>query len=265
MRLPSSIPLLLCLALPGQQKQDQDPLAEMLETFAKAGIDLDRKAKTLSISAEIGRPDQPLEYLLINPRGKSHEALLMTEVKPSLLNAALIALGFDKDEAENARMVDKDPLPSMEEIENGASYVDIFPPKGMRAWFTVSWQDQDGKDRHLPVEDLIIDLTAQKPLEAAEWIFLGGRMAPPYRGDPPVFLADFSHNLVSICYLEPPNHLITMSHERAADDQNWWVNEEVCPKPGSKVKLTIHRQKPALLVTRERRLSKDKQRAGKTP
>ncbi len=265
MRLPITIPLLSCLTLPlsCQQKPAEDPLAEMFRTFAEAGIELDLEARSLSIEAEVGRPDQLLEYLLINPRGKGHEALLVTEVKPSLLNAALLALGFVK--GENARMVDKDPMPSMEEIENGASYVDIFPPKGMSAWFTVSWQDQDGKDQLRPVEDLIVDMSTEKPLQAAEWIFLGGRMAAPYRGDPDVFLADLSHNLVSICYLEPPNHLITMSHERAADDQNWWVNAEICPKPGSKVQLTIHRGKPALLIERERRISEGKQQSAKTP
>jgi len=108
MRLPITIPLLSCLTLPlsCQQKPAEDPLAEMFRTFAEAGIELDLEARSLSIEAEVGRPDQLLEYLLINPRGKGHEALLVTEVKPSLLNAALLALGFVK--GENARMVDKD-------------------------------------------------------------------------------------------------------------------------------------------------------------
>ena len=265
MKPTATIPLLLCLALPlcCQQEKPKDLVAEMLATFTKGGIDLDLKSKTLSIDVEVGHPGQPLEYLLVNPRGKAYEALLLTEVKASLLNAALLALGYQK--GENARMVDKDPPPSMEEIEKGAPIADIIPPSGMSAWFTVAYKDEVGRQRELPVEDLIVDLTAEKPVEGAKWIFLGGRMGAPNRGDPPVFLADLAGNLVSICYLDPPNHLMTMSHQRAADDNNWWVDEKNCPKPGTKLCLTIHRNKPALLVEREQRRAKDEKRAGKTP
>ncbi|MHC5063694.1 MAG: YdjY domain-containing protein [Planctomycetota bacterium] len=270
LQMSTVLPLLCsCLCLPAQDEKpakvagkEQDPLAEMLAAFKEGGIDLDREAKTISIKAELGKPDQPLEYLLINPRGKGHEALLVTDVKPSLLNAALLALGYEK--GQNARMKDKDPLPTLEEIEKGASLVDIFPPEGMELWFTVAWEE-DGKQREVPVEDLLVELSTQAVPVDVKWIFLGGRMAAPYRGDPPVFLADYAGNLVSICYLEPPNHLATMSHERAGDDQNWWIETELCPKSETEVKLTIHRQKPDLVKKREAAQAKDKKGETKRP
>ncbi len=255
-----------CLALPAQEKPTaagkQDPLAEMLAAFKEGGIELDREAKTISIKAELGRPDQPLEYLLINPRGKGHEALLVTEVKPSLLNAAMLALGLEK--GQNARMKDKDPLPTLEEIEKGAPLVDIFPPEGMQVWFTLSWEEE-GKKQEVAVEDLLVDLSAEAVASEVQWIFLGGRMAAPYRGDPPVFLADFAGNLISICYLEPPNHLVTMRHKRASDDQNWWIETDLCPKPETQVTFTIHRNKPELIEKGEAAAAKAKKGETRLP
>ncbi len=154
-------------------------------------------------------------------------------------------------------MLFSDVFPAVEEVEAGADWVDVFPPKGMPLFITVSWTDDEEKTHHMPIEDLILDMTTGKALDAMEWIFLGGRMAPIYRGEPPVFVADYEGNLVSICYLEPSNHLATMKHERARDDMIWWRVDD-CPPPGSELKLTFHRNKPKVVEDRERRLKRDK-------
>jgi hypothetical protein len=132
----------------------------------------------------------------------------------------------------------------------------VTPPEGRQFWMTVSWKGADGKETERCVEDLVFDLTTQKPLAAADWIFLGGRMASLLKGEEPVYVADFEGNLVSICYLSPDNHLATMRHERARDDQNWYMSEE-CPEPGTAVTFTFHSVKPKIAVEREERLRKE--------
>jgi hypothetical protein len=236
--------------------ETQDPLAAMQKLFADHGIALDAKAGTITVRAEAGRPDQPIEYVLIHERGKGHEAMFVCKAKASVLNAAFLALGYEK--GENARVVDRDPLPTPEQVAEGAPLFDVFPPKGMEVWFTVRWKKVDDEGRetqvHVPIEDLLLDLSTEKPVVGATWIYLGGHMAPLYRNEPPVFVGDYEGNLISNVYKSPPNHLVTMKHERADDDQVWWVSDAM-PATGTPVEFVVHRQKTALHLAREKRLA----------
>ena len=101
---------------------------------------------------------------------------------------------------------------------------------------------------------MVLDLTTREPMGTCKWVYLGGRMAQLYKDEPEVFIADFEGNLVSVCYLTPDNHLATMVHERARDDQNWWTTKEL-PEPGTEVEFVFHAKKPKLHVERERRLA----------
>lgn len=223
---------------------------ELVAQLAKEGIAVDLRAKTITISTVVNVEMDPIEYALINERGKVHEALLVTEVKPSSLNAAFLLLGYVP--GKNARTELIEPQPTEGEVAQGAEWLRVFPPEGMPFYMVASWGE--GADRHtVPIEDLILDLVTEKPLENQEWLYLGGRTASIYRGDPPVFVADLEGNLVSVCYLQPANHLATMKHERARDDQVWW-RTELCPKPGTKVELRICREKPPEVIAREKKL-----------
>ena len=215
---------------------------ELLAQFASGGVRLDLAARTITIDAVTNHPADPIEYLLVHPRGKLHEALFVSEVKPSLLAAAFLALGCDK--GTNARAKPIEPPPTEAEIEKGAPVVDILPPEGNELRISARWRGDDGKEHDLPIEALLLDMTTGKPVEQNAWIFLGGREAPLYRKEPPVFVADYEGNLVSVCYMAPENHLITMRHERGPDDENWWITEE-SPPPGTKVELRFQRVPPA--------------------
>ena len=232
-------------------KPEQDLKKEFLALLEKESIVLDEENKTVSVPATFNRLGDPLEYAVIHRRGKTHEALLYIESKPSILNSALLAVGMVP--GKNATYKEKDPPPTREEVEAGADWVDVFPPEGMNVYMTVSWTDKDGEQHLLPIEDLILDMTTGKPVVGAEWIFIGGRMASIYRGEPPVYVADYEGNLVSICYLDPSNHLVTMKHEKARDDMIWWRTDASAP-PGTKATLTFHRNKPKVVEEREKRL-----------
>lgn len=246
-----------------QDKETTKPAVEpLLAMLRKQGVEVDLEAKTVTIDAVVNRPADPLEYLLIHKRGKSHEALFVTEVKPSLLNSGLLLLGFE--EGKNASYKPIDPPPTEEEVAKGADWVEIFPPEGMRMFITATWKpeaaEKGGEEGATPketeeqtvlVEDLILDMSTRKTVLDSEWIFLGGRMAAMYRNEPEVFIADFEGNLVSICYLSPENHLATMKHENARDDQNWWISD-LCPPPGTAVKVCFHRDMPKGLAERKK-------------
>ncbi len=238
-------------AKPQQQESLKNAVEEMLAKFREQGITVDAKARTVSIPAVMNNPPDPVEYLLISQRGKKHESVLVTKVRPSVLNGALLLLGLKQ--GTNVTYKDKVPPPTMEEIEKGADPFEVTPPKGDGLWMTVSWKAEDGTAREHGVEELIADLGAQRPVRGASWVYLGGRMAAMYRDEPPVYVADFEGNLVSIPYMSPDNHLATMVHANARDDQNWYLTE-ACPPAGTEVTFTFHREKPKVVAEREERL-----------
>ena len=241
------------------QGEQQDPkksdpqavLKEVLASFKKQGIKLDSKARTVTIPAVVNQAQDPIEYLLIHRRGKKHEAMFLTESKPSILNAALLMIGLEK--GKNATFVEKQPAPTLEEVQNGADPLIVTPPKGKRYYMTARWTTPEKQVVEYCVEDLLFELSTREPMGRCEWIYLGGRMAQLYKNDPEVYIADFEGNLISVCYLSPDNHLGTMSHERARDDQNWWTTTKL-PEPGTAVEFVFHATEPALHVEREKRL-----------
>tara|TARA_R110002094_G_scaffold28773_4_gene41742 strand:- start:931 stop:1770 length:840 start_codon:yes stop_codon:yes gene_type:complete len=244
------------VACQGDQQEPKKPdpqamLKEVMESFKKEGIKIDPKARTVTIPAVVNRSQDPIEYLLIHRRGKKHESVFITECKPSILNAALLMIGLEK--GKNATFVEKKPAPTLEEVQNGADPLIVTPPKGKPFYMTARWTTPEKKVVEHCVEDLMFELSTQEPMGRCEWIFLGGRMAQLYKGDPEVYIADLEGNLISVCYLSPDNHLGTMSHERARDDQNWWTTTKL-PEPGTAIEFIFHAIEPALHVEREKRL-----------
>jgi hypothetical protein len=232
----------------------QDPAAvlkEVMESFKQEHIKIDAKARTVTVPVVVNHLQDPIEYLLIHRRGKKHESMFLTESKPSILNAALLMIGLDK--GKNATYEEKQPAPTLEEVQAGADPLIVTPPKGKPYYMTVRWTTPEKKVEELCVEDLILDLSTQEPLGSCEWIYLGGRMGQIYKNDPEVFIADLEGNLVSVCYLSPDNHLGTMSHERARDDQNWWTTTKL-PKEGTEMEFVFHAVEPVIHVEREKRL-----------
>jgi hypothetical protein len=231
----------------------QKVLAAMKQQFDKEGIAFDLERKTVSVKAVVNQPQDPVEYLLIHKKGKRHEAVFVTLAKPSVLNAALLLLGLAP--GKNASYVEKKPAPTLEEVQNGVDPIVVTPPQGAPFYMTVRWQDADGKPVERCVEDLLLDRTTSQPIVDCSWVYLGGRMAQIYRNEPEVYVADFEGNLISICYLSPDNHLATMVHKDARDDQNWWTTSQL-PAADTAVEFVFHRGETKLHAERRERLAK---------
>jgi hypothetical protein len=261
-----TLPLLLFAAVASCQSQEpnktdragasdaQKVLDEVKQQFTKEGIVFDTKAETVTIPATVNEAPDPIEYLLIHQRGKKHEAIFVTRCKPSVLNAALLMLGLQP--GKNATYTEKTPAPTLEEVQKGADPFLVTPPQGMNFWMTARWKTPEGKQEEYCVEDLVIDLSKQKPVENCTWVYLGGRMAPLYRNEPPVYVADFEGNLVSTCYMSPDNHLATMVHANARDDSNWWKSA-LLPPHDTPVEFVFWKNEPQLHKDREKRLAKE--------
>ena len=84
---------------------------EMLAKYKAEKIEVDLEHKTVTIPVVVNRQLQdPVEYLLIHRRGKRHEAIFYTESQPSVLNGALLMIGFEQ--GKNASVKDIEPPPT---------------------------------------------------------------------------------------------------------------------------------------------------------
>ena len=92
-------------------------LAELQRQFDAEKIAVDLRAQTVTIPVVMNAPPDPIEYLLIHRKGKKHEAMFYTHSKPSVLNGALLLLGLQP--GQNASYKEKDPPPTLEEVEAG--------------------------------------------------------------------------------------------------------------------------------------------------
>lgn len=262
--LPTSLVLLLAACAAAQQPPPPPPappapdpqrvLDEMKQQFEREGITLDAKAATVAVKAVVNQPQDPIEFLLIHRRGKRHEAVFVTRAKPSVLNGALLLLGLQP--GRNATYVEKDPPPTLEQVQAGVDPLIVTPPQGQPFWLTVRWKTPEGAAVEHCVEDLLLDLATQKPVVDCSWVYLGGRMAQLFRDEPEVYVADVEGNLVSVCYMSPDNHLGTMVHANARDDQNWWTTN-VLPPPDTEVEVVFHKAQPKLHQQRLERLQRE--------
>ena len=104
----------------GREDDAQDVALEQLErAFREQGIRIDIQARVCAVPAQVCIREDLLEYLVVGSAGAAHEALLSTEVTPSLLNTALVTLGVEP--GQNAQWVELDPPPGPDEVAAGAA------------------------------------------------------------------------------------------------------------------------------------------------
>jgi hypothetical protein len=241
---------LATLVLSGSQgpvaPRGAEPGAQALEkAFLEHGIHLDVARGLCSIPVTIDVRDDLLEYLLVNPQGAQHESLFLTDVVPSRLNAALLALGAER--GKNAEWKLKDPAPTPEEVRDGVLPYTVDSPTGDGFLLYVAWREQ-GETFFFRVDDLLRNLETGRSLVRHRWVFLGSRMVR-FRGqnEQEVFAADVEGNLVNIVFFEQGNTLLTGARPECLRQTIWLANGWLLPSRGSPVQLFFSRQPLAAL------------------
>jgi len=223
---------------PASRPARKKALSVLLQELAAKGVHLDLKRKLIWVDGETWIHNANLEYVATGRRGCTHETLLVLDCKASALNAALLALGLQP--GKNYTLKPKVPPPPKKDVLAGKVKPFILVhPQGPGVYLTVEWKGAKGKSIRYRVEDLVLDLGTNKPLPRRKWIYFGGRWAPLYRGERPVYVADYEENLISVCYMDPGNHLITIKDENGLDQGRWWPNFYLLPPKGTPVKLYI--------------------------
>src|SRR5262245_27723588 len=163
-----AVPILAVAALllpgpqdPGSPPQGRAATQALEKAFLEHGIHLDVERALCSIAVTIDVRDDLLEYLLVNPQGAQHESLFLTDVVPSRLNAALLALGVSP--GKNAEWKRKDPPPTPEQVREGVLPYTVESPSGDGFLLYAAWREK-GETYFYRVDDLLRNLETGRSL-----------------------------------------------------------------------------------------------------
>jgi hypothetical protein len=116
---------------------------------------IDKKEKQVVLVGQTCKATYLLEFFATY-RGKDYESVVVVDAKPSIVHAALLALG-----AAPGHPVRFQP-----------KYV---PPSGTELLIEVRWKDKDGKVQSAPAQKWVRNVQTKKALDV-NWVFAGSTM-----------------------------------------------------------------------------------------
>lgn len=219
--------------------------AELVASLAKLGIRLEPDLGLCVLRVRVGIRDDLLEYVLVQPRGQSHESLFLTDASPRALNAALLALGVQP--GQNMRTVAKDPPPTQEQLRDGVPPYTVEVPSGDGFYLYAAWRSGDETYFHR-VEDLVRNLATGKSMERHRWVYLGSKTAPDKKNPgQTLFAAEVEGNLVNLALFDEGFTLVSAALPECIQQTIWLPNAWLLPERGEEVDLIFAREKLAQL------------------
>lgn len=222
-----------------QQNPQQNPAstarAELIAALEEQGVHLDAASGVVSIAAKVLVRDELLEYLLVGPRGASHESLFGTDASASAIHTAMLLAGFEN--GTNARWV---PNPLGAEVGSRRPSFDVLPPvsAGPDVHLYAAWRDGD-ELYFFRVDDLIADLSTGRAMRRHGWVYLGSRELPARGSQPGGFAADLLGNLISVSFFQEGTTLATAALPECLDQTIWAANPWLVPEREQPVRFLL--------------------------
>ncbi len=218
--------------------------ADFEPRLLEAGLVIDWDARvvlarggTLHDAVSLG---YPIEYVIVTDRGKTHEALFVVKAAPSLIDAALRALGLVPGLPQ--RFLAVEPPPTDEQIEAGVSPWIAVPAAGPLVELSVAWTDDAGRAHEAPLETLLVDVRTGDSPEDVGWVYTGSQFGPLRQGRrvEMVSLPDLNGCLAAV-YLEGSGiSLFERNSLDGLDDTLFTIHPERAPPRNTPVTLRFH-------------------------
>jgi hypothetical protein len=181
------------------------------------GIHIDKASHSVTFPAEINMKSGPLEYLLVNRKGKTHESLLSTDIEPYDLQVAMLLLGIKPAAAANSQppgQITREYLSTAPELV------------GEKISITLAWPGH-----RVAVENLIWDLDTNAVMTPGPWTYNGSEM---YDGK---FLAQIDGSMAAL--VRDSGALMNNPRPGNDDDQIWEPYTKDVPPVGTAVDVTL--------------------------
>ena len=226
---------------PAALRADPAAHAELLE---RHGLLLDLDGGAVSMRGAVLHDRRtlgyPVEYLVVNEHGKTHEALILVRAVPSFLDACLKALELQPGAPTLVELAD--PLPPEADIAAGlASPWEVRPGHGPLVSIQVAWTDDVGARHEVELEQLLLDVRTEAPLPVAGWVYVGSRQGPLRQGREvvDVFMADLEGNIAAIYLDGRGTSLFERNSLEGLDDSLYTLDTERMPARETRVTLTF--------------------------
>ena len=171
-----------------------------------------------------------LEVICCTPNTREHESLLVTNAKPSLIHAALLAAGF------------KPGAPGGWKFEN--EQIVGVPPTGDGLRITFGYTGRDGHEQQADPGAWVVNLATREPIvpkgTPARFVFAGSKIIER-AGEGAVYDADGSGQVIGLHTFgsEVIAWPKTMHHEAQVQAPEWVADLDSMPPAGTVVKVRI--------------------------
>jgi hypothetical protein len=191
------------------------------------GLRVDRVSRTVEVRAWVCLDRGWLEQVLCLPGTREHESLMVTDVKPSSIHAALLLIGLEPEQP--GRWVDRD------------GEIMLTPPRGDSVSVVVRYDDVDSSACvQRPVSDWIADVATTRPHPDVPWIF-GGSLTHDDIESGSTYAADYSGSIIGLVTFgdEVLGAVDVIPDAEAVHAPEWVVRYEVMPPVGTAVMVLL--------------------------
>lgn len=214
------------LPAPDQPMEPVTPSVQKLDDtrYQVGAVTFDQKTREIRFPTKVNMTEGLLEFLIVHQNGKTHEALLATDISPTHLNLAFTLLRYPP----SAELY---PLPNATGgLSGNFPVVPDDVKAAARIAIDVEWL-VDGKTRRMPINDCIQHAVKTSAMPAGPWVYGGsyfseGKYVPEIGGD---IAAIFS----------VASALINYPGEDHGDDTVWAVFPDRVPEVGTNVTVII--------------------------
>ncbi|HET6410127.1 MAG TPA: YdjY domain-containing protein [Chthoniobacteraceae bacterium] len=195
--------------------------------FKIGKIRLDKTKRSVTFPGKLNMAKDLIEYVLVTPDGSTHESLLTAEIQPTDLQFVMLLL-----DAKGAGLLAPQPDAAPPGQIN-AEYLKTAPRlKGDNISIAVAWKTQDGSEKIVPLEDLLMHEETKKPAPRGPWLYNGSMFGADGK-----FLAQQQGCFISV--VTNPAALINNPRKGSDNDRIWAVNEKQSPPVGTAVEISI--------------------------
>jgi len=180
-------------------------------------VEFDAARKQVRVECEMLAVDAPLEFFCCLKGTNDYEAMIRSEVKPSDLHVALLAIGLKPGQ----------PLQYSEATKRW------IPPQGPPLQITMEYQ-KDGKTISVPSWTWMRDVKTKKTAHAFTWVFTGSRVMEDGK-----YAADVTGYLISIVNFDYTVIDVPQLASSSNELLEWERNPDTTPKAGTKVTMVI--------------------------
>ena len=209
MRLPIVLLVLTILPAPG--------FAEEAKIGKRPHVEFDVQKKQVRVECEMLGVNAPLEFFCCVKGTNDYEAMIRSDVRPSDLHFALLAIGLQPGE----------PITYSEAAKK------FLPPHGPPLHVSMEYQ-KDGKTVVVPATRWMRDVKTKKEPPAFTWVFTGSRTMPDGK-----YAADATGYLMTVVNFDYAVIDVPELASSSNDLLEWERNPDVTPKVGTKVWMVI--------------------------